>query len=326
MTKSEIIEHLHTLVSHNVIGDKQLMSRYKGFKTELECESFLKEKYADRVQLRGGQIISRSKSSESSLDDAFYFTVIPESGNLEDYIPIYTTLKTNFEQMFLVKYSDSRWKKEVVMTFPEKAIELPVPEFEIFKYDQTLDIFESMDSDLTIISNLLTTIVPRKKNSYAIKTSSLKWLLSELSKFDLKEITEIYFTRLIFDGFIGFSKVKGKMSDIDLILKKDQNRFTFIEIKEKDLPKRAKKGFGLDSPRIMDYIRLSALSGIPYALIVKHINNQKERRLINWKAIGIDSFVKAVEGEKEVLGGTGMRSVNSENYTRICPIDLFSVL
>lgn len=32
MNKTQIIEDIHTLVSHNVIGDLQLMSRYKGFR------------------------------------------------------------------------------------------------------------------------------------------------------------------------------------------------------------------------------------------------------------------------------------------------------
>jgi hypothetical protein len=111
------------------------------------------------------------------------------------------------------------------------------------------------------------------------------------------------------DGFIGYGYNKGKMSDIDLIAKKG-DKFELIEIKEKDLAKKAKGSFGLDIPRIIDLEKISIKSNIPYFIIVRYVNNQQERKLLSWKYTDINSFIKDVDGDKSVKGGTGDRSLN----------------
>ena len=58
MDKSQLISGIHALVSNNVIGPKQLDSRYKGFKGELYFEKFFSQKYAMYTVLDGGIIIS----------------------------------------------------------------------------------------------------------------------------------------------------------------------------------------------------------------------------------------------------------------------------
>ena len=63
--KNEIIGHIHTLVSNNVIGDKQAMSRYKGFRGELFLDSYMKEKYPSRQYFEGGMIISQDSVQTS---------------------------------------------------------------------------------------------------------------------------------------------------------------------------------------------------------------------------------------------------------------------
>lgn len=45
MNKSEILSRIHKLLSKNVIGGKQMLARYKGFRGELFFENLLREKY-----------------------------------------------------------------------------------------------------------------------------------------------------------------------------------------------------------------------------------------------------------------------------------------
>ena len=165
----------------------------------------------------------------------------------------------------------------------------------------------------------------RGKNQYAIEPACKEWLIAHLSPFSEKQLLKIYMDRLFFDGFIGFSKDKGKSSDIDLIVIRPSGEYRFIEIKEKDLP-RSKQGFGLDVPRIKDMERIQEQSSIEYHLVVRHINNQKDRELIGWKYIAINDFINDVKGNKAVEGGTGMRSSNSSNPTLICSLNKFSNL
>ena len=92
------------------------------------------------------------------------------------------------------------------------------------------------------------------------------------------------------------------------------------------LVKKAKKGFGLDVPRINDFQTIQEASGLKYFLIVRHVEDQKTRTFKEWLVIAIDEFVKDVEGGKTVEGGTGMRSIYSNNPTLICSYDKFNTL
>ena len=326
MEKKDIIGDLHSLVSHNVIGDKQLFSRYKGFRSELQCEAFIKSKYPKYKHLKGGVIISKEVGSESSLDNSIYFTTISKNETLESYLKIYESLKSIFEEMFIITYNEDNWESSPVMVYKDKTVNLPVPKFEIFEFNKELNEFELRGDEIEILTDLLTSKSVRSRNRYPIKEDTLDWLQTELVQFDLEDLISIYCSRLIFDGFIGFLKNKGKSSDIDLILEKNGGTYKHIEIKEKDLPKKNKKGFGLDIPRIIDLHRIQKESNIEYIIIVKHINNQSERKLVNWKSIALSDFIEDVRDEEEVKGGTGMRSSNSYNPTLICDFDLFNDL
>lgn len=322
MNKEEIINNIHTLVSNNVIGDKQLFNRYKGFKTELELEEYIENKYHQTKLLDGGIIISKN-SNISSLINSIYVTITDNKYDLENFSKLYSGLcKLKFEKMFLVFYEEA-WKKENVMIFENEVIDLPVPQLQIFEFEIKKEKFEKTNHSLKSISDLFPNLEKRERNKYPIGEKTKRWLDDNLIKFQKEKLTKIYMNRLLLDGYIGFSKSKGKMSDIDLISKKADDKFRLIEIKEKDLPKRNKKGFGLDIPRLEDMKKIESTSRIKYHLIVKHINNQSDRKLINWKQISIANFDKNVKNQKEVLGGTGMRSSNSINPTKICDFNLF---
>lgn len=324
MTKEEIIKNIHTLVSNNVIGDKQLFSRYKGFRTELLFELFCEEKYSKSKLLKGGIIISKD-NSVSSLNNSIYFTVCTQKEQIHSYKAIYSKLsKLKFIEMYLIFYDDKNWKDKPVMIFPNETIKLPVPEFNILEFNAKENVFIEKGNNETIITDHFDNVKLRNKNSLPIKEKTKEWLLDNLIHFESKDVLDIYMNRLFFDGYIGFSKNKGKSSDIDLIAKKSNGDLKLIEIKEKDLPKSNDKGFGLDVPRLKDFILIQEKSDLEYHLIVREINNQKERKLLNWMHVSITNFQNNVKDKKEVMGGTGMRSKNSKNPTKICDYDMFN--
>ena len=163
----------------------------------------------------------------------------------------------------------------------------------------------------------------RSRNRFEIEKETFDWLLRNLSEFSQPQLLKIYMNRLILDGFIGFGKQKGKPSDIDMIVKNSAGKFSFIEIKEKDLPKRNKKGFGLDVPRLKDMLRISEHTGLNYFLIIREVNNQTDRELVGYKFISVKDFAEDVSDSKTVIGGTGMRAESTQNDTLICSYDLF---
>jgi hypothetical protein len=325
MEKKDIIEGIHTLVSNNVIGDLQAKSRYKGFRGELFLENFLTSDYPKYKQMEGGMIISKD-SNESSLNNSLYLSIIPKEEFNDNYREIFGILsKLNFQKMYLVLYTNN-WSMQPVMSYVNGNISLNVPEMEIYEFDAKTNNFKTTSNNVSEVTDFFTTVEKRRKNSYPIDESTKKWLFENLEQFSVSQLIKIYLNRLFLDGYIGFGKEKGKPSDIDMILKTTSNVYRLIEVKEKDLPKYAKKGFGLDIPRLNDLLRISNETKLEYHLIVREINNQTDRELVAWKVIKIDNFAADVKGDEKVIGGTGMRSTSSINETLICSYNLFQNL
>lgn len=323
MERDELIDGIHTLVSYNVIGDKQALSRYKGFRAELFFDNYVVEKYPNFKQFEGGIIISKD-SIESSLINSVYISIIPKEKYDDHYIEIFKHLNPlEFKKMYLVIYSDSDWKLLPVMKFESEEIKLWVPKFEIFQFNFTSGAFEETSNEDTEITNFFESEERRGRNQHTIPASVKEFLKENLTQFTRNQILQIYMNRLFLDGYIGFGKKKGKPSDIDMIILNDKEEFRLVEIKEKDLPKFAKKGFGLDIPRLKDLLHISKTINLEYFLIIRHINNQNDRELLGWKYITVKGFADDVKNDQAVMGGTGMRMSNSDNPTLICSISKF---
>ncbi|WP_412471223.1 hypothetical protein [Halobacteriovorax sp. RT-2-4] len=317
-----ILTDLHELVSHNVIGEKQLRPRYLGFRAELDSKSILCTYYSK--VLSGGYIISLD-SSESSLNNSIYFTCVPNMADISDYQKVYIELKKlNFKTMYLLIYSEPFEDKEV-MIFEDKKVSLKCPSFKVMSFNYEENLFEVCD-DLEVFISEFEKVSVRGRNTFPIGVDYQRMLISSLNHYEKSDLIQLYVERLVFDGFLGFSIKKGKPSDIDAIGILDDGTIELIEIKEKDLPKVNRKGFGLDTPRIRDFQQIEKLTGLNYRLFVRHVNNQKDRKLLNWLCIAISDFVEDVVGESEVEGGTGMRSQYSKNPTKICSFEKFTIV
>jgi hypothetical protein len=323
MTKTEIIDHIHTLVSNNVLGNKQLMSRYKGFRGELFLETFLKDKYPSRKYFDGGMIISKN-SSKTSLDNAMYICIIARNEYTTDYLEIFARLSLiGFEKIILVLYEEDNYEMKPVMIYPSYQINLPVPDMTVYHFSTVDKKFMQPSKDISDVLNFFEINSIRTSKANGAEEAASQWLHQNLEEFSQSQLLKIYMNRLFMDGFIGFGKKKGKPSDIDMIIKNISGKYSLIEVKEKDLPKRSKKGFGLDEPRLKDFLRISEQTGLDYYLVVRHINSQSDRELVGYKYISIQDFAEDVEGSETVIGGTGMRGITTANETKICGYDLF---
>ena len=148
MEKKELIEYIHLLVSSNVIGDKQAMNRYKGFRGELFLDSYLRNKYPSRKYFEGGIIISRD-SKETSLDNAMYISVIGKNEYTTDYNEIFACLsRLGFEQMILILYDEEKLGMKPVMVFSSDSVVLPVPDMTVYYFQQRIKILFSLEKIL----------------------------------------------------------------------------------------------------------------------------------------------------------------------------------
>lgn len=323
MEKKELIEYIHLLVSSNVIGDKQAMNRYKGFRGELFLDSYMRNKYPSRKYFEGGMIISRN-SKETSLNNAMYISVISKNEYTTDYIEIFTCLsRLGFDKMVLVLYNEEKWEMKPVMVFASGSVVLPVPDMTVYYFSAKDKNFVQSKKDITDVLNFFQSYNVRSCNRFETEKQTFIWLQQNLSEFSQLQLLKIYMNRLFLDGFIGFGKQKGKPSDIDMIVKNSAGKFSFIEVKEKDLPKKNKKGFGLDVPRLKDMLRISEQTGLDYFLIIREVNNQTDRELVGYKFISVKDFAEDVSDSETVIGGTGMRAESTQNDTLICSYGLF---
>jgi len=312
--KTEILTDLHTLLSYNVLGDKQYISRYKGFRGELDFLALLRSKSIDFIN--GGMFISNINRAKP-YDKAAYFSVVDER-MMDGYNYLYQQISSiGFEKMYLATHDSDygNWERKDVMGF---GVECAVPKFKIYEYDTETGEFYLVEGTASIIADYYKDVGgARGRNSYDISANTRDFHIRQLEKFDKEDILDMYTTRLIFDGYIGFGKVKGLPADIDVIIMKDGNP-VLCEVKEKDLSKRPPQGFGMDLHRIDDITHFSAETGLPSLYVVRHVDNQIDRKFVEWKMISMEDFCRHTESSRVIEGGHGMRSEWSRNPTRVC--------
>jgi hypothetical protein len=317
MEKKEIINHLNNLLKSNLWASTQLIfekayrNRIIGFRSELDFFS----DFSDRELFEGGYILPTKKGSET-LDKPIYFTT--SSRNESEFLEIYNVLsKSIFSKLFYIKFLDydfKNWEKESL-----KGVEYPIPKFNVYEF---------VDSKFNLVSNSVLTL----SNHYEDKVStSVNYKISQdvenecflmMEKYSLENLINIYVDRLVFDGFIGFTKVRGIASDIDAIVK-NNNIYIFCEIKEKDLSKKYPIGFGMDTRRVNNIVDIKKTYNCDYFYIVKQVDNQEERKFLKWHYIEINNFVKETQNNEEIEGGAGMSNIG-KNLTLVCELKHFS--
>lgn len=317
-----LLEALHSVLAKNVLGDKQYESRYKGFIGELSFQEWLKTYRGSATVFTGGYLLPRIVGSRS-IKHPIYFTI--SSDDPQKYIHIYSSLSNiPCESMYFIYWDNQSSFLEWDLS--EKildGIKLQVPNFNVFKFDPINSNFKSIP--FTEFLNLF----PLKQNrthSRAIPSSVIEKWHRKMSNYEYKHVLDLYVQRLIFDGYIGYSREHGIPSDIDAIIySKKLKTYALLEIKEKDKSKRPPQGFGMDVERIADLSKLKSSTGFPIYYIVRQIDNQKDRNFLSWKIIELDNFKKNL-ASSTIQGGSGMGFENGQYPTQICPYEYFKDL
>lgn len=320
--KNIILDHFHNILSKNVLGNKQYESRFKGFIGELHFQQWILENKDPSLFYSGGYFLPRNKS-DRSIKNPIYFTVSSDSP--KKYLNIYESLsKLPCELMFFIK-----WKKELPFSQWQdseniiEGLKLKQPDLIVYKFNKQASVFESVS--LESFLNLFPIKPSRTNSRFIAENISSKWK-QKLSTFENDLLLDLYVQRLIFDGYIGYSRIHGIPSDIDSIAYNNtKGSYSILEIKEKDLSKRHPQGFGMDVPRIEDLSLLTNKTNLPVFYIVRQVNNQIDRNFISWKCINLSNFKKNLP-EHTIQGGSGMGFENGSYETKICPYDYFKDL
>ncbi|MEB6666335.1 hypothetical protein MXM33_04750 [Acinetobacter vivianii] len=320
--KTLLLNALHNLIANNVLGLNAYESRFKGFVAELDFLPWMRKNRSNVPLFTGGYFVP-TESGKNSLISPVYFTICNSSP--DDYLEIYKKIALiPCKSMFFIQWENSvpisEWPQEDIMNI---QCPVPVPPLTCYEYSIENSTFNQID-----ISNLLNTFYDKtpNRNAYKIPEENCKSALSSLLPFEHGDILSLYVQRLIFDGFIGYSKIKGSPSDIDSIAFSIKfNSLVFIEIKEKDRSKRHPQGFGMDIGRINDLLNLEKITGWPAYYLVRQVNDQKARNFIGWKMISMQKFSKNL-ASSVIQGGTGMGFENGQYPTRICPFNMFKPL
>lgn len=317
--KENIINDLCTLLAYNVIGDRQFKNRFNGFIGELDFIEYFKLKHGSNIFFNGGMLIPTQKGN-NPFDEAVYFTTSSDEPEL--YIDLFNRFTfIQCKSMFFIKWDKNNaleyWNRSDFMGVGK---DLLAPELIIYQF---LD-GKFVESNLIIFLSQFTDTIWNPKDNVPLKIKSE--FSDILMRFDIHSLTDLYVQRYVFDGLLGLKKVRGIPCDFDLIIKSHKtNNFIIFEVKEKDLSKRPPIGFGMDVPRVLFYKELINKIGCSVFYVVRQIENQLTRKFMSWRIIDMQSFIKNCK-KVSVEGGTGMRSVNSNNPTWICEDSYFNRL
>ena len=116
--KLNVLNELHDLLVHNVIGDKQYNSRYNGFVAELDFQSWY-ELNREGSLIDGGMFIPTQKS-DNPFQSAIYTTTSDKPA--DEYIDIYSKaceITPNLEGLFFIKY-ESIFKTKMYIKYSYK--------------------------------------------------------------------------------------------------------------------------------------------------------------------------------------------------------------
>lgn len=321
-SKNELLAHLHHLIARNVISGDSYDSRFKGFRGELAYRARCRER---GKKLWAGGCLVPTIAKAHTLDYPVYFTVTRDRPD-DSYRNIYRRLAGfNCLAMFFIQYEFaaefSRWSRRDVMG---TGVKLPVPKWKVFKFDAVSTEFKPDEME-----EFIDYYRPHARDAapgFFIGEQTEKTHRDILAEYHHDDLLDLYVQRLVFDGMIGFGRVRGIPSDIDGIFCAGGEPEYFIEIKEKDLSKREPKGFGMDLERIRSLTKIAEVTGVPYYYLVRQVSSQSEREFVNWLWIDMKKFAAAVKDSEAIEGGTGMGFETGEYPTLVCPVENFTVL
>ncbi|MDQ8005266.1 MAG: hypothetical protein REI64_10735 [Pedobacter sp.] len=317
--KQLILENLHELLAHNVIGDIQYNYRYIGFNGELSFLEWYQSTHPNDRLFDGGYFLPTQEYKECYDKSSIYFTVSKDKP--EEYAFIYESIaKLSLKKYYFIQYNTEKqfeeWEQKDLL---KSENPIHTPELSVFEYlpkDAQFKVVELPE----FLANYQINNYYRPKNNIP-EAKKTEWI-GKLEKFDEEQLLQLYVQRLIFDGFLGFKVKRGIPSDIDCIALTSRGLPLIMEVKEKDLSKGPLNGFGMDLSRIEALRVLEETTGINVYYIVRRVANQTTRDFMEWRVISIKNFIEKMD-RKPIAGGTGMRATDTYNPTYLCELNNF---
>ena len=308
---SRIAELIFHLIYNNIASHDEgtiaraVNNRFTGFRSELEFVKLCRDN--NRTILSGGCFLPL-RSGQPTLEAPLYFTFDFESP--DHYLNLYREIaKMPLSKLVYVNADEEAGWKET----PLYGMTFPVPGFRCFDFQNNG--FRDTSGFAPGLSYLTGHYTPRQPFVQQITADPalIKRCCDLISGYPSRDLLGLYLTRLIFDGFIGFSHYRGIPSDIDCVVVDSRGRLRLYEVKEKDLSKTKPVGFGIDVQRYHDCLGISLKTGLPYYYMVRHVDNQQERNFIGWKYISFAEFDAKMDPGDIKNGRTGMNTAGDGN-------------
>ena len=271
-----------------------------------------------------------TKKSSDPFEESIYFTT--STADPAGYRDIYKSasvlaMKGLYYIQFDASVDFSSWKASEVFISSANGVlsglELPTPDYQVYEYDKGRD--EFIHTNLARLQGHFENDKSHLERKY-IPIELREHFIDKFKVFQESTLIDLYVERLFFDGFLSLIYKRGAPLDVDYFVNDKKGVLRILEIKEKDVSKRDPRGFGMDIRRVESLTKLTQIFNAGASYIVRHINNQSERRFVDWRIIDFEKFKAKIHYSPEVEGGTGMRSVHSSNITKVCRFDNFSEL
>lgn len=327
MSKGSILNYMHQLVSHNVIGDLQYRSRYRGFNGELHFSKWVRNN--KRNLTAPGGLFVPLVDTDNSFQESIYILTAPN--NLEDCFMEQLSISSDLSirGAYYVTYDPEepveQWTGLEVPKGRERVL-IPIPSsLQISRFHRDRNVLEVIDFEQF---SAQTGLVPYFRRQAQIPEEKRLFHHNKLMQYDYSDIVELYIGRFVLDCLCslsgpGIQRQRGAPLDIDFFIKDNNGDWDILEVKEKDLSRNG--CFGMDLRRIDSLFRLKEVFETNAFYIVRHIDNQDDRNFLDWKIINIDTFNRCAE-DRNVQGGFGMGYEHCDYPTRLCKGQYFKSL
>lgn len=315
-SKTFLLEKMHELLSYSVIGDIQYKNRYNGFNGELHFLSWFR---ANRNSpLCEGGIFIPLKDISDSFEEAIYLIVVPNPISEYHVEQLQAAKPLSKRGQYLITYDSNEHIKEWNCLKIDGLTDSVIP------YPSSLKVFTLLDDTLSEIElselKCRTGVKPAFHKKAAINDSLKNFFIKKLVEYNYEDILNTYLSRFILDGIYTRTNIdrnvqRGAPLDIDAFIYGKNKKWNILEIKEKNLS--ANGCFGMDVRRINSLKKVAETFSTRAFYIVRKISDQESRSFVSWRIISMDRFDRFAS-KNFVEGGTGMRSTDSSNPTRLC--------
>jgi len=300
--RQKLLTALHQILTTTIANRRFYFSRLVGFRSEIALRAYLAHKGEE--PLDGGQFLFPHTGMDTCGHELVYVTV--SGRDKSSYTDLYATLASIpiVKRLYFVSYSHmSTWQHRIFRAKDADNshvdILIPAPCFRYHVFD--CGSFQNCDE-----ASVLDHFEKKTRVSYASQKQNT---LGYLSQYPASAIESVYANRFFLDVSLG--EYKKGMIDCDGVLKRS-GQYWLLESKEKDVGGSNDAGyFGWDSRRFAWYLYLQNCCSLKTLYIIRQVNNQTERRFVDWRYVDIEGFASWASWLSESGGGGGSGTITA---------------